>query len=61
MQAATGSPAFRTDADGCDGGGRYHVSTTTGAATFPVVHNTTARRFEITLDGQTAYSKYLLA
>jgi predicted GNAT family acetyltransferase len=27
----------------------------------PVVHNATARRFEVTIEGRTAYSKYLLA
>lgn len=39
----------------------YHISMTTDPAAIPVVHNTTAERFEITLDGKTAYSKYLLA
>lgn len=34
---------------------------TTDRASIPVVHNTAAKRFEITLDGKTAYSKYLLA
>jgi len=34
---------------------------TTDRAAIPVVHNTTAKRFEVTLDGKTAYSKYLLA
>ena len=34
---------------------------TTDPAAIPVVHNTTAKRFEITLDSKTAYSKYLLA
>ena len=33
----------------------------TDPAAIPVVHNTAAKRFEITLDGKTAYSKYLLA
>jgi predicted GNAT family acetyltransferase len=27
----------------------------------PVVHNAAAKRFEVVVDGQTAYSKYLLA
>jgi predicted GNAT family acetyltransferase len=39
----------------------YHISMTTDPAAIPVVHNATARRFEITLDSKTAYSKYLLA
>jgi predicted GNAT family acetyltransferase len=30
-------------------------------ADLPVVHNTAAKRFEISLDGQVAFSKYLLA
>ena len=29
-------------------------------AEMPVVHNIAAKRFEISLDGQTAFSKYLL-
>ena len=29
-------------------------------ADFPVVHNNTAKRFEISLDGKVAFSKYLL-
>ncbi|HYN27116.1 MAG TPA: GNAT family N-acetyltransferase, partial [Burkholderiales bacterium] len=33
----------------------------TDPAAIPVVHNTKAKRFEITLGGETAYSKYLLA
>ena len=60
MQAATGSPGFRTDGDGRGAG--YHVAMTTGAAIFPFMHNkTTARRFEITLGRPTAYAKYQLA
>jgi len=39
----------------------YHISMPTDPAAIPVVHNTTAKRFEITLDSKTAYSKYLLA
>ena len=39
----------------------YHISMTTDHAAVPVVHNTTGKRFEITLDSKTAYSKYLLA
>ncbi|MGQ0578461.1 MAG: GNAT family N-acetyltransferase [Betaproteobacteria bacterium] len=31
---------------------------TTDPTAIPVVHNTTATRFEITLDSKTAYSKY---
>lgn len=34
---------------------------TTDPAAIPVVHDTNAKRFEINLDGETAYSKYLLA
>ena len=34
---------------------------TTDPAAIPVVHNAIAKRFEINLDGETAYSKYLLA
>jgi predicted GNAT family acetyltransferase len=33
----------------------------TDATDAPVVHNTSARRFEVTIDGKTAESKYLLA
>ena len=33
----------------------------TDPAAIPVVHNAIAKRFEIKLDGETAYSKYLLA
>lgn len=39
----------------------YHVSMKTDAAAVPVTHNTTAKRFEITIGSKTAYSKYLLA
>ncbi len=31
------------------------------AAQPPVVHNAAARRFEIVIDGRTAFSRYLLA
>ena len=34
---------------------------TTDPPAIPVVHNTTAKRFEITMGNKTAYSKYLLA
>lgn len=33
----------------------------TNAAEAPVVHNAPARRFEVTIDGKVAESKYLLA
>ena len=33
----------------------------TDPAAVPVTHNTTAKRFEITIGSKTAYSKYLLA
>ncbi len=33
---------------------------TTDPTEIPVVHNTTAKRFEITLNSKTAYSKYQL-
>jgi len=56
-----GSSAFQTDAAACHDRGMYHVSMTTDRATVPVVHNTAAKRFEITLGSKTAYSKYLLA
>lgn len=39
----------------------YHISMSTDPAAVSVVHNTTAKRFEITLGRKTAYSKYLLA
>jgi uncharacterized protein len=39
----------------------YHISMTIDPAAIPVVHNMTAKRFEITIGGKTAYSKYLLA
>jgi len=62
MPAATGSSAIRTDAvDTCNDGGMYHILMTTDRAAISVAHNTTAKRFEITLDSKTAYSKYLLA
>jgi predicted GNAT family acetyltransferase len=39
----------------------YHISMKTDFAAVPVIHNSTARRFEITVGSKTAYSKYLLA
>ena len=33
----------------------------TSEVEWPVIHNTAAKRFEISLDGQLAFSKYLLA
>jgi len=39
----------------------YHASMKTDPAAVAVIHNTTAKRFEITIGSKTAYSKYLLA